>query len=400
MKLYLCKLRSYLFKLTIALTCTLSVLSCNSPEQIKKRVISLEEAINNLEAINLSEISESIRYIPLETTPESFVGEILRGIEYDGKYVYIKSLRGKDIKIFDRDGKYVKTIDRSGRGPGEYEMIGSYVEISPVNGNILVIGGFETKEYDFEGNFIRKVGLPKIEGHASMGAFIVSDNRYITRTVGQYNREYSAVIYDSLLNIQKMIPIPDLYGMDRVGTSPQRSTMANTFQYGNSTRIFYPETKEILTTTGNDLDTAYVIDYGKYRLPGGLINDVTPIDNYISLHSFQETENYLFMTAATRGVLSSDSLSAATLLYDKRTMSSKILYNRAEKKRGFQDDIMGGPELILLNAHGKSTLFTYINPIDLMAHAEKGGLSKELSDIVSNLKEDSNPVIVVVELKK
>jgi hypothetical protein len=398
MKHLLCELRRNLPKLAIALLCTLLVLSCSSPKQANVGVINLEEALNNFEAVKLSEISESIRYIPLETTSESLIKEIQRGIAYDGEYIYIKSLRDKEIKIFDKNGKYVKTIDRSGRGPGEYNMQGSYVALSPVNGNILVLGGFETMEYDFDGNFIKKIDLPQMEGQMLMGTYIISDNRHIAAIAGQYDREYSAVIYDSLLNIQKMIPVPDLYGLD--GVRSPRASVPTTFGYDNSMRIFYPETKEILTTTGNDLDTAFVIDYGKYRLPGGMVGNDTPDDNYISLRGFMETENYLLMTANTRNVLSSDSLRAVDLLYDKRSMSSKFLYDKKEKRRGFQDDIMGGPIFWPANVYGKNIMYSYINPIALLAHAEKGGLSKDLQNIVSTLKEDSNPVIVVVELKK
>ena len=372
-------------------------------------MISLEEALNNVACINLGEVSKSIIYIPLETTPESLVGEIGDGIVYDGEYIYIKSRTA--IKIFDKEGKYIRTIDRSGRGPEEYTP-GFNFSLSPLNGNIVIGTHSSIKEYDMIGNFIKKIDLPKVEGYNVIDPRIIADNSYVASlAIGKYDREHFAVIYDSLLTIQAMLPTPDLYGMDRTVVKtqdPLSSEMnfyavisAKIFRYDNSVRIFYPETKEVFTTTGNNLDTAFVVDYGKYRLPGGLVNDVTPDDDYISLNSFVETKNYLFITAVMRNSLSRSSGNFGNILYDKHLSKSYVLHDKEDKKNGFRDDMEGGPLFWPRSVFGQNTLISYVNPIVLKEYAEEGNsMSEKLSRIVAELKEDSNPVIVVVELKK
>ena len=53
----------------------LLLIGCTTEKPVKDiRVIDLENNIEKSRAVNLSEIAESVDYIPLETTPESIVG--------------------------------------------------------------------------------------------------------------------------------------------------------------------------------------------------------------------------------------------------------------------------------------------------------------------------------------
>lgn len=91
------------------------------PTEIKPEFpihIQLSESTDykNTLPFTLADIAEDIRYIPLETKPESFIGtESLPSFSKD--FIFIVS-RGILLQ-FDQQGKFIRRINRQGKGPGE-----------------------------------------------------------------------------------------------------------------------------------------------------------------------------------------------------------------------------------------------------------------------------------------
>lgn len=101
-------------KLSISLI-ALAFIACQSSEQ----------KVQTRYEINIDSISkalpelEQIRYIPLETTDSSLIGDVDKILYQDNKF-YILDKVGKKILIFDQDGKNIQIIHQVGQGPGEY----------------------------------------------------------------------------------------------------------------------------------------------------------------------------------------------------------------------------------------------------------------------------------------
>lgn len=92
--------------------------------EAKKEVfkIDMEKAIENSKKITLaySTFAKDIKYIPLETTNESLVGEKRHGIV---QCVTEKRIIA-DMKVFDAsDGHFISPLSKLGQGPEEYTYI-------------------------------------------------------------------------------------------------------------------------------------------------------------------------------------------------------------------------------------------------------------------------------------
>ena len=99
------------------------------------RVIDAEAALKEREGLNLSRYATSIKYIPLETTEESLLGEV-SSFSTDGKNFYLASLNGNSALEFSSDGKFVKAIGTKGRGPGEHMGINKIFPTHPSLQNV------------------------------------------------------------------------------------------------------------------------------------------------------------------------------------------------------------------------------------------------------------------------
>ena len=389
--------------ISLLFTCVL-ICSCRPSVKYQIRgVINIPQALDNIKLVNLSEVAESVKYIPLETTGKALIGNV-SALYCDERYIYVVD-ENNAIRIFDIKGRFIKNINRVGRGPGEY--IGDVRNIFLSGGNLIVTTDYEVMEYDSNGNFIKKTVLPKVDDYIQRSPIRINENRYLSVMFRPHGTaEYSAVIYDSFLNIQKMIPIPRI---SKANTQSSSSDMeyggvvgftavevARIFKYDNHVRISYPGTEEILSTDGSNIDTAYVIDYGKYRQPEGVFASAN--DYYINLVGFFETENYLLFNT-TLGRVLNNSPTLARALYDKKTMETTILYDNVSKREGLRDDIYGGPQFWPRSASGRHTFISSRSAISMKSYVEKNSVSEELSTLISGLTENSNPVVIIVEMK-
>ena len=396
-------------KLSVLCVCMV-VVSCKSADTAKTHIINFPEAIDNIGIVNLSDVAKSIRYVPLETRGDALVGQMTR-TSYDGTHIIVADLQSGIINVFDNSGKFVKSINKRGRGPEEFSS--SISNISFFDGNIVVMTIQEVLEYDMAGNFIGRVATPKVEGYNVMSPAIIGENRYAAILVdfATGNKEYCAVVYDSLLVVEQLIATPSDTDIQMMSPPPRSNTdgvvravaflPTKLVQNSDKFFLFQPESREILSIENpNIIDTAYVIEYGGYKMPEGLMPREAAESRYLSLSSFIESEKFLFMTINSMAtIVTTLGSRMMNFLYDKQTKKTSLLYDKAEGKKGFKDDIAGGPEFWPGSLFGKKTVLSNITALSLIEFAESNTVSKELEKIISAIDENSNPVIAIVELK-
>lgn len=95
---------------------------CSSPE--KKSLINFSIPTNNYKELNITTISDSIKYISLETKPESLIVLIQDLIYFENKF-YILDFQGK-VLVFDEKGKFLYQLGSKGEGPGEFYNLNSF----------------------------------------------------------------------------------------------------------------------------------------------------------------------------------------------------------------------------------------------------------------------------------
>ena len=106
--------------------------------------------------LNVSVFADTVVYIPLETTAESFIGHIEQ-LWMNDSLILISDLN-QGLLLFDRDGAFIRKIGKNGRGPGEYlsifafDVLGDTVYVSSTGRS-----GF--LKYGFDGSFLGEIKL-------------------------------------------------------------------------------------------------------------------------------------------------------------------------------------------------------------------------------------------------
>jgi hypothetical protein len=157
--------------------------SCNNQSPVKNKLaevlpypytINIQEAFSKPEAIKLSEIADSIKYIVLSKDKQVLTKRFLYLEMFDNDiFIQLGSL----IYRFDCNGTFLNTIGKIGRGPEEY-LDGSMFSINPVSETVYVYKNFSSDfiSYNFSGTFL--CNLPFRLNH-DIGSFIcMSDSTF------------------------------------------------------------------------------------------------------------------------------------------------------------------------------------------------------------------------------
>jgi len=359
--------------------------------------------ISNTQKVNLSTIASSIDYCMLETDANC----LIIGKNIYGSREYIVSLDGKFCYIFERKtGKFVRQISQIGQGPDDYQFVHSF--LNDDKGQICLLGNNQLLFFNLDGTLSHKTN------HFSLFDFTAYQDFYVSHiTNSRGNATIRVAFYDKTGELIDSIPNNRTYKRP-VGISYTIYVDGGFYIFNNS--LYY---KDIYCDTLyqiNDfsLQPRYIFNTGGRTVPyesqiegrldmrnssGG---DWDRYAKYIVIDTFFEDTFFLFFT------------------FEYRNMKYPAIYNKAEKKiqvllpisisqysfwaknmllYGFENDLDGGlpfwPRQMISD---KEMMCVYTAEELLKLDASKITDSK-LKFVLSNLEEDSNPIIAVVTLK-
>jgi len=105
----------------------------------------------------LEEILDSIKLIPLETTSESFIGNVYQTVLTGDRIIIRDDFQRSGVIIFDANGKFVKRLMK-GNGPGEISNVKSLGYNNHTKEIVLLDGPF-VQIFDNNGNHLRSQEL-------------------------------------------------------------------------------------------------------------------------------------------------------------------------------------------------------------------------------------------------
>ena len=119
-------------KLLIACMVITALSSCKSRrDRIEEpNVIDVEYAFENLVTLKVSDFGKTIRYIPLETNDNCFVGDapIVKVLK-NHIIIHNRSNQGDNCLVFDKkDGSFITTIGRKGQSLKEFGYNKSWID--------------------------------------------------------------------------------------------------------------------------------------------------------------------------------------------------------------------------------------------------------------------------------
>lgn len=127
--------------------------------------------------VDISEIVDSITYIPLETNDDCLMGDVYEAV-LKGGYVFVQD--SKHIYTFDGQGNFIAQIGRVGNGPGEYVNIDAFY-VDDISETVGVVCGYKESIlcYDFHGKYLRTLKMSKSDSRQINNISVLPDGRMV-----------------------------------------------------------------------------------------------------------------------------------------------------------------------------------------------------------------------------
>lgn len=369
----------YLFSF-LCLCCVLSV-SAQKPV-----VINLVKAISESpKEIMLNELASDIRYVPLETTDDCLMNNEFYIMQYTGEDIITSG-----IFHFDKNGKFLNKIGSKGQGPEEY--LQGLFAFGDWKNKLLYVQNWTTLTcYGFDGTFVRSVPTPQL----NMGAAGLFDENHILYSNDIYYADKANPIQLYMVDSQNGKTVSKWRGHLEENKKYGMILTSRDFMYNYDNSLFYKPALEnvifkILSPKKRQL--VYKFDCSGKDIDVSA-DEVDPKKRFqfLSVYWAKETAQYLFVNYGMKNI-------SRLGIYDKE---KKTFTNVTIK-----DNLAGGYDIHPAWTSDDNHLLMVYYAGGLLQDKEKRystGLlperKKELDELLKNIKEDDNPVVILVTLK-
>ncbi len=369
----------YLFSF-LCLCCVLSV-SAQKPV-----VINLAKAISESpKEIMLNELASDIRYVPLETTDDCLMNNEFYIMQYTGEDIITSG-----IFHFDKNGKFLNKIGSKGQGPEEY--LQGLFAFGDWKNKLLYVQNWTTLTcYGFDGTFVRSVPTPQL----NMGAAGLFDENHILYSNDIYYADKANPIQLYMVDSQNGKTVSKWRGHLEENKKYGMILTSRDFMYNYDNSLFYKQALEnvifkILSPKKRQL--VYKFDCSGKDIDVSA-DEVDPKKRFqfLSVYWAKETAQYLFVNYGMKNI-------SRLGIYDKE---KKTFTNVTIK-----DNLAGGYDIHPAWTSDDNHLLMVYYAGGLLQDKEKRystGLlperKKELDELLKNIKEDDNPVVILVTLK-
>jgi hypothetical protein len=412
------------FVLTLCLSSILNSCAGNrsgesTTDEIK--TISLPDAIGKEKIVNLSEVAQSIRYIPLETSDSSLLGSIPRPILERGVfYVTITSGFTSIYKMYSIDGKYLGQLGRPGRAAGEYhsnvDMSSFSISVGHKSGNPMIFSTDKIIEYDKNGKFIKEVRSPidptynlmlsKIkplgDNYLSIYTDFIDKNSFILffnangEMIGETPESLDAKQGDgknateSSDGAEKPVPLSNM----RMVMNPYL------YDYKDNIRLITGSVDSIFSfNTKMEKSALYHIDYGKYKVPLNASWEERAQSIFLIAGFTCEWESHLYLTYNFgKNEPNGYKLPHVRGLYNKNSGELTLLKRPDSELPGFNNDLDNGAPFWPVHISREGEMIMSLSALKFIELSEKYN-SPEMKRVAATLTEESNPVIVIAKIK-
>ena len=358
-------------------------------------LVDISRSVNNVVNPPVSTITKKIEYIPLETTNESYLDEVVK-VELSDSFIFVSDVR--KLLQFDRRGKFIRQIGKSGRGPEEYISVADF-SINDRNEFVYIYSANsdEMLVFNFRGNYIKsfKFKAQSVQFESD------SLNRFMFHIINLGNQKgiksYSWLLSDFEGNIiLRIVYSPDLeYKLGRFGNPVTPLYVYkgdfHFMEYGIDTMYYLSNLVKrpyCIFNFGNlkmdiDIQIKSKEDYSKY-------------EEKLWIYNILEDQSYLYLTT-----ISGISPKKILWIYNKRSRELMRL-----KSNGFIDDYFGLAEFWPRSVFNDRVLVGYIEAYtmyDILKSTDPeffNNLDKTTVEKLTALKnlitETSNPVLIIV----
>lgn len=343
-----------------------------------------------------------VEYIPLAISPEVLLSSSDRVFFVSDRYIMVSSIKTDRIYIFDRAGKIVLHFSRQGRGPGEYFALGDVVFDEEAQEFFVFDRYLLTTKilvYSFDGKHKRTLTLPykcvidiyNFDAN-TMLAYDISGVAYDEDT---YNTTPYYLISKTDGSITETLPIDLLvrYGNVVVTRTPGEDGIT----YFSSTTISISNNRlggKDLTLADMSSDTVYRFTRERVLTPAFVRTPSVHASEPRTVWSAELVTDKSIVFSIVPLIFKEGKIDSRLLQYDNNTgrVSDVTFIDGNWPSRSWGSAFESGVS--------PNVSATMLNPLRLVEAREKGELSGSLAEIAADMKEDDNPVVMIVKFKQ
>lgn len=373
--------------------------SCNRDKMIKSGshiVIDLDSVLSDTPVL-YSELFSNYELIPLENKEECAFSSIDK-VKILNDTIFIMDMTTRSVYIFSPEGKFLGKVCRPGRGPEEYLGAVDF-DIDSFERLIFILdwSGRKINVYDFNGNFCRKIVLEnRYSGFAARdGNFFLYMPFPKLKDEDDYRLIHFCDSRGSIkwekLNSDSFLRGPDIIHHIQGG---------NFFGAADDIKFYMPFCNSIYSLTGNSVKQFIELKTKQFKLT---IRDLEPFN----------LDNYSYYKLAEAGKLTcienySESGNIAFFSVSIGLKQAKIFYffdtERIICTRRLVDDLTSlYPSFLQLNNYKMVACLSPSVKIGKLKDSISSGklnLPGAVRETILRYDENSNPILVVFELKK
>ena len=378
-----------LILMTIATGCT-SGKQKNDSLDDEVRKITINPNSRPEGKLTLSEIAESITYIPLETNDQGLIATVSKCIISDN-YILLYCPIARRCYLFSRTGHFITQIGNVGQGPSEYVMLSDLLQLNEQD-NLIVIRNSDPHRllyYDLTGRFIKSVSFDYDP------SFMSYHNRfYLLKTLNLGQTLYSYKIWDEDFNliVQKIKPIS--FAMNPPNSIVARGTPFCQYFFNNQVHVRENMLNDTLYRIDDDFSfiPKYIINAGKHEITLEMRSNSAIFNREAqycpTVTSIFETKNYLLLQYLI-------SREYAVCYYHKK--EDKLLYFLSTS--GIPNDYDGGLDFWPQQMVSDKEMMCVYSAEQLLQLDKSKITDEKLKHVLNSIEMDSNPVIAILTLK-
>jgi len=286
--------------------------------------IDFAEIVKHKREVPLSEIAESVEYIPLENNKESMLGSIM-DVQLTSDYIFVKHNGSRLLTLFDRNGKFIRHIGKEGRGPKEYGLMRIF-SLDEKNKLIYIHTNWTRKilVYNFDGEYVNTI---KLDGFDRVQMVWAHDSVLVSFSEPSMGTE-SFVFMETNFNGDTLQTTPNHLFWEKKG---ENSFMVsywgrNNFYLANNKlhmKGWYNDTVYSYNDE-NKIVPKFLVDLKEHKIPDDLIPEKTiekPLPKECYWTGLNESANYIFVRYGSHmdRSKSEDEMEEGCVFYDKKT---------------------------------------------------------------------------------
>jgi len=376
--------------------------------------INFAEIIKHKREVPISEIAESVEFVPFENTGKSLLGNVF-DVQLTPEYIFLKHSGSRLLTQFSRNGKFIRHIGTEGRGPKEYGLMRKF-SIDEKNRLIYIHTNWTRKilVYNFDGEYVKTLKFENIgRGYFtwSRDSFLVSfsepnignepyifiETNFNGDTLQTTNNH---IFWDEKEKSNFMV---SYWGRNEFYRAGNKLHMKGWY---NDTVYSYNDENKIVPK--------FFIDLKEHKIPDDQVferQSTKPMPDECYWVGVNESSDYIFIRYGLQYNKKDKNLherADGCVIYNKESKEG-IALKENDGACGFINDLNAGP-YFKPGYSNDSLIFVEVSALDMKLYLDSDKFKnktvkfpeqkEKLVQLNKTLKEDENPFLMIAKLKE